>query len=558
MKTSQQNLTMSQALERAHAHMQDGRLAEAEALCRKILDAKPDAHEAWHVLGLLAWQTGQVERAIGLIEKALGFDGSRPLYLRNLGEMCRQAGRLPDAITFGRRAVALDASDTQALYNLGVALGDAGKTDEAIGIYRRATELDPKHGLAFNNLGSALEAKGDKQAAKDCYQHAVDINAQHPEAQNNLGAIQSEQGELDAARASFNAAIYARPDFIDPHFNLSTLKKYEPGDPHGDILEELAKQREKLTDDARARLCFAVGKAREDIGDHQRAFEAYQEGNRLTRSKIKYDEQRTTKTHTDIKHVFSKNFLESFKDAGDQSRAPVFIVGMPRSGSTLIEQVLSSHPDVFGAGELPDLNEVIMAACPQSFPQGLGNLDGQTFSQIGKDYVRRLQSCDASAKRITDKMPSNFYYVGMIRLMLPNAKIIHSCRGAMDICWSNYTRHFKSTMEFAYDLEELGRYHNRYKDMMDHWSSVLPEHVILDVDYENMVEDLESQARRLIDFVGLDWNDACLDFHKNPRHVQTASIAQVRQPIYKSSLNRWQHYEEQLAPLKRVLETAYE
>ena len=553
---TQQSLTPGQALERAQQHIAEGQLAEAEAICRKILEVKPDDHASYHLLGLIAYQTGQVQRAIDCIVKAIEIDGSQSLYLRNVGEMYRQAGQLAQAISFGRRAVALNASDAQSLYNLGVALGDAGEIQEAKKTYQRATEIDPRHGLAFNNWGSAVEGEGDKEAAKKLYQTAVDINPRHAEAQNNLGAILSEQGDLDGASAAFSAAIEANPSFVDPHFNISTLKTYRSGDPHADMLEALAKRRLNLPEQSRSRLCFAVGKAREDLGYYQRAFDAYAEGNRLARAMIEFDEERLDQTLESIKSLLTKDFIASRPKVGHPDRTPIFIVGMPRSGSTLLEQVLSSHPSVYGGGELHFLNNVIVQACslkPKGFPQALAMFNADEYMEMGGAYVNQLRGFSSMATRITDKMPANFFHIGMIHLMMPNAKIIHSRREPMDTCWSNFTRHFNSTMEFAYDLEELGRYHNRYQDLMDHWTDVLPENKILHVDYESVVDDLEGQARRMIEFVDLDWDEACLAFHRNPRLVQTASIAQVRQPIYKSSLARWRAFEEQLKPLQKVL-----
>jgi len=553
---AQQNLTPGQALELAQQRMQDGDLAQAEAICRKILDAKPDDHGAYHLLGLMAYQLGQRQRAIDFILKAISIDGSQALYLRNIGEMYRQAGDLQNAVSFGRRAVALNASDAQSLYNLGVALADAGQTEEAKKIYQRTTEIDPGHGLAFNNWGSAVEAEGDKETAKSLYSKAVAINRRHPEAQNNLGAILSEQGDLDGAQAAFKAAIDANPSFVDPHFNISTLKKYRTGDPHTDMLESLAKRRFDLPDQSRSRLCFALGKAREDLGYYKRAFDAYAEGNRLARATIEFDEKKLDRTLESITGQFTKDFIASKSKYGHPDPTPVFIVGMPRSGTTLLEQVLSSHPSVYGAGELHFLNDVIVQACslkPNGFPQALTTFGPDEYMEMGGAYINQLRGFSSMATRITDKMPANFFHIGMIHLMMPNAKIIHSRREPMDTCWSNFTRHFNSTMEFAYDLEELGRYHNRYQDLMDHWADVLPQDKILNVDYESVVDDLESQARRMIAFIDMDWDDACLSFHKNPRLVQTASIAQVRQPIYKSSLARWRAFEEQLKPLQKVL-----
>jgi tetratricopeptide (TPR) repeat protein len=550
-------MTPQQVLALAQEHQEAGRLSEAEMLCRRVLEALPDCHEAYHRLGLLAYQTGKREMAVDLIGKAIGLDGSVVAYHRNIGEMHRQLGQVEEAMAAGRRATALDPTDASAYYNLGVALMSGGLSEEAARCYRRAADLKPDYGLAFNNLGSVLEATGDKAGAEEAYAKAVVLNPRHAEAQNNLGAILSEKGKLEEAKACFNAAIAARPNFVDPHFNLSSLKTYESGDPQVATLEALAHQRHKLPEASRARLCFALGKAREGLGEYERAFNAYAEGNRLKRATFSYDEAQAERILTSLTSLFDHEFINARRDQGNPSTLPIFILGMPRSGTSLIEQILASHPRVYGAGELNDLNEIIVAACGtasgRAFPHALADLQPDRIRALGESYLERVQSIAPEAACVTDKMPANFFHSGMIHLMLPGARIIHSRRDAMDTCLSNFTRLFNRTMEFAYDLEELARYHRRYRRLMEHWHAVLPPGTILDVDYENVVADLEGQARRMIEFVGLEWDDTCLAFHENPRVVKTASIAQVRQPIYTSSVGRWRRFETQLEPLRRAL-----
>jgi len=550
-------LTPQQALAEAEAELVAGRLTEAAALCQSLLQAAPDSHEALHLLGLAAYQAGQAEEAMELVGRAIALDGSQAAYLRNLGEMLRRAGRLEEAVAAGRRATALDSTDAGAWYNLGVAMAACGESGEAIACYRRITVADPEHNLAFNNLGALLEAAGEQDAAEEAYAEAIAIDPRHAEAQNNLGAILSAKGELERARACFAAAIDARPSFVDPHFNLSTLKRYVSGDPHLPILEALFYQRHKMPPADRARLGFAVGKARADLGAHERAFKAYAEGNRLKRLSFHYDEAQSERSVEAIIRAFSPEFLAARRGpAPPDADTAVFIVGMPRSGTTLIEQILASHPQVHGAGELSDLDEIVRTlhqSVGRPFPEALADLGPDDLRALGEAYLKPLKAHAPGARRITDKMPANFFYLGLIHLMAPGARIIHSRRNPMDTCLSNFTRLFNHTMEFAHDLSELGRYYRRYRRLMDHWSTVLPERTVLEVDYEAVVEDLEGQARRMIDYLGLPWDDACLAFHRNPRPVQTASIAQVRRPIYRSSLERWRAYEKDLGPLVSAL-----
>ena len=308
---------------------------------------------------------------------------------------------------------------------------------------------------------------------------------------------------------------------------------------------------------ARIRYWFALGKAREDVGHYDEAFAAYAEGNRLQHELLPCDEARADAMLERLTTVFDRDFFAARREVRGCDKAPIFIVGMPRSGTTLLEQILASHPAVHGAGELPDLNQVIMdapARAERRFPDFVPDLQPDDFRRMGEAYAERVWRLAPGAQHITDKMPANFFYIGMIRLMLPNAKIIHAMRDPMDSCFSNFARLFNDTMEFAYDLGTLGRYYVRYIKLMQHWHSVLPAGSILDLRYEHMVADTEGQARRILDYLGLPWDDKCLAFHQNKRHVKTASVAQVRKPIYKTSVARWRRFESHLQRLLEIVQ----
>jgi hypothetical protein len=250
--------------------------------------------------------------------------------------------------------------------------------------------------------------------------------------------------------------------------------------------------------------------------------------------------------------VFAAEMLRDKSCLGDPSAAPIFIVGMPRSGTTLIEQILASHPKVFGAGELREMAN-LAGHIGAAFPEAMPGLSGEELRRIGEQYVRSVTRLAPSAERITDKMPGNFSLAGLIHLALPNARIIHACRDARDTAFSCFSLLFSGTLEFTYDLAELGRYYRAYLKLMGHWREVLPEGIMLEVQYEDVVGDLENQARRIIAHCGLEWDDACLSFYKTERSVRTASATQVRQPIYQSSIGRWRLHEEELGPLLREL-----
>lgn len=555
-----QDMNRDQAMAEAARLHSTGNLAAAEGFYRRILADAPNFSPAWHALGLIACQVGKLPLAADLIGKAIALDGSVSLHHRNLGEICRRLGRLDEAIGAGERAVAMTPNDREAHYNLGLAYTDSDRHGEAIRCYRQALTLTPDHNLSWNNLGASLEKMGDKDGAEAAYAKAVAIDPRHAEAQNNLGAIYSEQGRLAEARSCFEAATQARPDFVEAHYNLSSLKTYTATDPHLAALETLAAQSATLPVAARIRYNFALGKAREDMGEYERAFAAYAEGNRLQHDLLPHDEAQAEDMLARIKKTFAHGSLTKPPGAFSPSQAgktPVFIVGMPRSGTTLIEQILASHPAMFGAGELMDLHEVIHGAVGavtgQPFTAWAPKLTADDFLALGEKYLERVWRLNPEAACITDKMPANFFYIGMIRRMLPQARIIHAVRDPMDSCFSCFARLFNDTMAFAYDLGTLGRYYVRYIQLMEHWQAVLPEETILNVRYEEVVADVEGQARRMLAHLGLPWDDACLDFHNNTRLVKTASVAQVRRPIYTTSVARWQRFGQHLDPLFEIV-----
>lgn len=540
----------------AEQHKACGRLGEAENILKQILAAAPNFHPAYHTLGLIAYEVGKLPLAVELIAEAIARDGRVALYHRNIGEMCRRLGRLDEAVAAGERATAIAPEDLDAHYNLGLALTDKMDWDASIRSYQRALALNPGHGLSWNNLGAALEKKGEIAQAETAYARAVAINPLHYEAQNNLGALYSSQGKLEEACHCFDESIKGNPDFSEAHFNLSSLKTYREEDPHWLYLERHQDKAAAMPSMARIRYWFALGKAREDLGRYDEAFSAYAEGNRLQHALRPYDESQADKILERVMTTFTQAFFEAHKAPQKSEKTPIFIVGMPRSGTTLLEQILASHPAIYGAGELMDLNQIITSASRSNhpFPDFVPGLTAQEFTQLGAEYIEKVWHLAPDAQCITDKMPANFFYIGMIRLMLPNAKIIHAMRDPMDSCFSNYARLFNDTMEFAYDLGTLGRYYARYITLMQHWHKVLPQGSILDLRYEDMVADTEGQARRILDYVDLPWDENCLNFHQNKRHVKTASVAQVRRPIYKTSVARWQHFAKHLTPLLDIVQ----
>ena len=354
--------SVSVIFEKAEKLRSLGDLPAAEELLCRIVREQPRIHQAWHSLGLIAHQCGRLDKATELIGKALELDRDRAIYHRNLGELRRLQGRHDQAIALAERAIHLAPKDADAFYNLGIALSECDRRDEAIKTYRRAIKIRPRHNFAWNNLGACLERANDKDGALKAYRKAVKIAPDHAEAQNNVGAILSERGKLDEAKSHFEAAIKAKPGFAEAHHNLSTLKTYTDDDPHLAMLEQLALSGRALSVDAQTRLMFALGKARDDVGYHRGAFVAYQNGNRQHRQTIANDEVNADRTMEAIIDTFDPAFLEQRVGLGSEDATPIFILGMPRSGTTLVEQILSSHPTVHGGGELSDFHDCVKNA----------------------------------------------------------------------------------------------------------------------------------------------------------------------------------------------------
>jgi tetratricopeptide (TPR) repeat protein len=378
-----------------------------------------------------------------------------------------------------------------------------------------------------------------------------------------MGNVLKELGQLQDAQDAYLHALALDPDIAGVYVNLADSKTFKPGDPHLETMEALAAKTDGLSKTDRFQLDFALGKAYADIKEHNRSFKHLLAGNAGKRSTITYDEKSTFTLFDRIEAAFTRELIEAKSAGGDPARSPIFVLGMPRSGTTLVEQIIVSHPAAYGAGELQTFNDVVLTVRGPDgntipYPEFVPAASPAALKQIGTRYlalVRELTERDrpAAAERITDKMPSNYYFAGLIHLALPNAVIIHTVRDPVDTCISCFSKLFSAEQSHTYDLGELGRYYKRYEQLMAHWRRVLPAGRILDVRYEDVVADLEGQARRIIAHCGLPWDDRCLAFHKTDRPVRTASATQVRKPIYKSAIGRWRVYEPHLGPLLEAL-----
>jgi len=467
-------------------------------------------------------------------------------------------GRLHEAIALYERIISF--KDLPVIRsNLGHALAELGKFDAALVEYRRAVELQPHYPEALCNWGVALASLERTDEAEAKYRQAIAVDAGFAGAHHNLGVILKETGRLDEAMSAAKCAIQFAPRNTAYYEQLATLRPFAAGDRYIKALEDLAEDRAALSEAEQTHLHFALAKAYEDIGKFDSAFTQLQAGNRLKRRQIRYDEAATLGCMDRMHELFSADFMarrQSTAKSGTviSSALPVFIVGMPRSGTTLIEQILASHPDVFGAGELALFDQAagaLIGALPGSppFPDMALSMSGEHFRALAESYLGKLAQRAPGAARIVDKMPGNFLFAGLIHLAMPHAVIIHAVRNPIDTCVSCFSTLFFGGQDHTYDLAELGRYYRHYRALMAHWRSVLPPERIIDVRYEDMVGDVEGTARRLVAHCGLEWDPRCVDFHRTNRVVRTAGAAQVRRPIYRSSVGRWRHYEGFLGPL---------
>ncbi len=537
-------------LDDAVRHHLAGRVKEATVLYRRAIALKPDYPEAHNNLGVALAGMGKIDEAMARYRRVLALNPDHADALGNLAAALLSKGKPTEAIACYKRLLLLKPNDAAAHYSLGVALDAQGATDVAIEQYDRAISLNPGYAAAHNNLGVALAGDGNSTAALAHYRKAIASDPNHAEAHNNLGNLYRELGRFDEALAHYGRAIEIRPDNVEAHYHQAEIKTFRRGDPDLAALEKLA-ARQDLPAKKTPYVHFALVRAFEDIGDYPRAFRHLRKGNDAKRLQINYDEARVARLFERIKSVFDRALLDRFEGSGDPSETPIFVLGMPRSGSTMIEQILAGHPQIHAAGELGELEKA--GKRPLPFPECVLGFDKSALRKIGEDYLARMPVLANGQTRIVNKLPDNFLRIGLIRLILPNARIIHTVRDPIDTCVSCYSKLFASGQHFSYDMGELGRYYNRYGELMDHWRSVLPSGAMLEVSYEDVVNDVEGQARRLIEYCGLPWDDRCVSFHKTSRLVKTASAVQVRQPLFRSSLQRWRKYEAAVGPLLEAL-----
>ena len=534
------------------------RYAEAEPIIARALELDRSSDISFYNHGLILKHLGKPKQAAEQFTHSLRLNETIADTWNNRGATRHDLGDYKGALSDFDRAIALAPNNAATYANRARALTALARYDEALSACNKALAIDPRQIEAWLGRGNVLVLRGSYDDAFTAYRQALAINPARANAHAGMGNALRELGRLDEAREAYLQGLALEPRCGEFLFHYANIKRMEAGDPRFAAMEALSTDVSAPPLD-RMHGEFALGKAYNDIGDHARAFSHWRTANALKREQIAYDEAAVAAEFAAIENVFTRALIEAKSGDGDPSALPVFVLGMPRSGTTLVEQIIACHPDVHGAGELSALDD-ILGAVPGAdgqalpYPRYVPALDCAAIRDLGGRCVAALARLAPAAARITDKLPANFFFIGMIHLALPNAKIVHCVRDPVDTCLSCFSNLFADALDFTYDLGELGRYYARYQRLMSHWESVLPPGRILEVRYEDVVADLEGQARRLIDHCGLAWDQRCLAFNESARPVRTVSAAQVRQPLYRQSVGRWRVFEQELTPLLRALE----
>jgi tetratricopeptide (TPR) repeat protein len=480
--------------------------------------------------------------------------------LLQLGQLLESLHRTGEAMHYFQRCVELRPTALGPLFSLGTIQHSLKRFDAALASFGRIIDVarsgqvpvsSENLGATYNNLGNVYRDMDRDANAEACYRLAIQHNPELAQALNSLGQSLFNRSQIDAAKEAFRAAIALDGDYIEAHYHLALCETRSRRDDEVLALERLW-ERDDWSIERKSMLAFSMGRVADQLGEPANAFRYWQEGNRLQRELQHYDCAARLRRERSIERSFGAEVLHGATDEADDGLTPIFVVGMPRSGSSLVEQILASHSMVYGAGELPFIPDLI-ATHISGFPDDISAVTTDEWRELGQRYLARLRDLSADHAYVVDKMLVNYQYIGAIRLMLPNAKIVHSMRNPLATCLSCFQQGFRDDrLGFTTSLEDLGQAYLSYRHLLAHWDAMLPGWVY-PLSYEQSVFDLEKTVRNLLDFCGLPFEQACLDFHVKRRVVKTASAEQVRRPIYRDSIDRWKKYRHELDELATLL-----
>ncbi len=506
-------------------HIHEGRILRAEEIARTFLQKNPHHVEGMRLLADIGSRLGVHEDADFLLESAIALDPDNVQIRIDYIQVLRKRQKFAAALEQAKQLLEREPTSPVFQSLFAIESMQAGDYETALGLFDRVLEVLPRDPATFTSRGHALKTKGSS----------------------------------DEAIAAYRAALEAAPHYGDAWYALANLKTYRFSDEELTVMESLQGAPE-LSYMSRIHVAFALGKAYEDRGLIDRSFESYEHGNALKRKQTRYTTQQMQEEFAAQKMHCTAEMISRQSGKGFGASDPIFIVGLPRAGSTLIEQILASHSQVDGTLELPDILSLAHRLRGRNFvsdrdryPRVLGELAEAELQGLGEAYIQNTRIHRRKAPFFTDKMPNNFRHIGLIHLILPNAKIIDARRAPLDCCWSGFKQLFAEGQEFTYGLEDIGHYYREYVGLMEHWDAVLPKDRILRVQHEDVLNDLEGQVRRILDYCNLPFENACINFHKTERAVRTASSEQVRQPINRAGQGQWKPFEPFLEPLKSAL-----
>ena len=501
-------------------HLHASRYRKAEDAFKKVLIEDENNIDALRFMGILAFKSGNHDIAEAMLTKALKLDPTYSLVWANLAQVFSVTGQL----------------------------------DKAKKSFKNILNMEPKNGLIWAEYGTVLTKLANYQEGKDAYLKALEFKPNSPRVHLSLGHVYKTMGEIDNSISSYKNTIFQNNLSGEAYWSLANLKTYSFSDNEIRDMEETLNG--DMTDIERSQMHFALGKAYEVMKDYDKSFKNYFKGNKVKKGLIKYSSDDTTQNTKKILEFFNQENIKNLSKSSTNDQDPIFVLGMPRSGSTLVDQIISSHSKVDGTQELPNIIKIaaeLNADEQSNYPEVLKELDDMQLSDLGKNYILETAWARDRAPFFIDKMPNNFIHIGLIKTILPNAKIIDTRRDPMDTCFSCFKQFFARGQLFTYSLEDLGNYYSDYIRAMNHWHNIYGKD-ILTVHYDNVINKTEETIRELIDYCNLPFEQECLEFYKSSRPVKTPSAEQVRQPIYKSGLNYWKNYENHLSPLKKIID----
>jgi tetratricopeptide (TPR) repeat protein len=572
----------------ARAYRRAGRAAEARTEVRRVLERTPHHHRAWLAYGDVLVDLEQFDDARVAFERArltdpfrprveagtaalqaldrkqselifreiLKVDASHVAALCGLAALSLAAGVPRDAERLLRHALQQSAHLPLALRGLAPVLLDLGRLPEADAVVRQVLEIEPENPQNWVVLGAISTRLLRQDEALRAYQAASRLNPGEVRLRMSIGHLHKTAGRREACIAAYKASLELDPALGEAWWSLADLKNYVFSEAEIAAMQRLLGEQPRDRS-SEAQLHFALGKAWEQRADYPRAFGHYARGNALKRQDVSFDIEKFARKSARVRATFDAAFFAARTGRGDRDGSPIFIVGLPRSGSTLVEQILASHSSVEGTMELSNVLTLVrefdhLDAARDAYPESFAAAPPAQLGALGRRYLSETAPLRKGRERFIDKMPNNFSHVGLIQTILPNATVIDVRRHPMDACFSTFKQHFAEGQSFSYDLEDLGRYYRCYLELMDHWDRVLPGKV-LQLRYETLVREPEATIRRLLDHCRLPFEAACLAFHETRRPIRTASAEQVRQPLYTSGIGQWRHFATELEPLRRAL-----